>query len=227
MHRAREQPVAAPLGFLRNGGSCYDWEWASPTMWITLIIDVENLVDNFICTKCYKIKEVQEKITDLRMKIYQMTEPNTASKEATKLHETLKSVFFLITSAGIGTRSALFASTLPVPGAMCGNSCRGTLSTTNLWHGSCSCGTINGLLLRAMAGGKISWSEWPTEAGREGAFSLSISTQNLHSICSGAGPHVSGVTAPQPRELTSICSRHNTMYYTMTNCFPTHLGWCY
>ena len=41
-------------------------------------------MDNFICTKCYKIKEVQEKITDLRMKIYQMTEPNTASKEATK-----------------------------------------------------------------------------------------------------------------------------------------------
>lgn len=49
-------------------------------------------MDNFIHTKCYEIKDLQEKLIGLRVKICQMTELNIALKETTKLHETLNSV---------------------------------------------------------------------------------------------------------------------------------------
>jgi hypothetical protein len=79
-----------------------------------LITSAEDFVQNFICSKCNQIKELQDKLIDVHMKLRRMTELNAVLKEASKIQDTFNSTV-LIGSAGMGVQnSALLASTLPV-----------------------------------------------------------------------------------------------------------------
>uniref|UniRef100_A0A3Q3EF44 SGNH hydrolase-type esterase domain-containing protein n=1 Tax=Labrus bergylta TaxID=56723 RepID=A0A3Q3EF44_9LABR len=92
-----------------------------------LIISSEDFTDNFICAKCDRINELQEKLIEMHMKLRQMTELNTVLKETSKLQDTFNATV-LIGSASLGTQnSALFATTLPVqePSGSCSTPCPG------------------------------------------------------------------------------------------------------
>ncbi len=54
-------------------------------MFFFLIINMEHFTDNFICIKCQKIKELQEKLIDLHMKLHQVTERNMENSVNFKL----------------------------------------------------------------------------------------------------------------------------------------------
>ena len=76
-----------------------------------LIINPEDFVENFICAKCDKIRELQEKLLEMHTKLRQSTELSTILKETSKLQDTFNATV-LIGSAGMGAQSsALLART--------------------------------------------------------------------------------------------------------------------